>query len=67
MTARELAQALLTLPNPDAPVFCWAPGQYWELSEPHLQQLSTLPHTWALIELNLTTRAEVGDAARRFG
>ena len=67
MTARQLAEKLLALPNPDAPVFMWAPGQYWEPQNPHLQQCGGLPHAWAMIEVDQARYDDVWNAAKEFG
>lgn len=69
LTARQLAEKLLALPNPDAPVFCWAPGQCWEPdpASVHNHQVGNLPYSWVMIELNACTRNAVDAAAREFG
>lgn len=62
MTARELAEALLALPDPDTPVFCWAPGQYWELESPHRMRRSDGAE-WIMVELNQIEQADAWAAA----
>lgn len=62
MTARQLAEKLLALPNPDAPVFAWAPGQYWEIEPP--QPHTLLAGAWIMLELNRIDTADVRAAAK---
>lgn len=69
ITARQLAEKLLALPNPDAPVFGWSPGAYWEVSlaSVHNHQVGSLPCSFAMIELNACSRADVDLAAKARG
>lgn len=68
LTARQLAERLLAVPNPDAPVFLWAPGQYWEPSPVvYNHQVGNAPYSFVLLEVNACEKAEVHEAARRHG
>lgn len=64
MTGRELAQALLALPNPDAPVFHWNPGEYWEPSGVSLHQDGAQPWAFIMVEHNLIDRTEISRICR---
>lgn len=64
MTGRELAEALLALPDPDAEVVAWNPGEWWELSAPVHMQDSVHPWGFIMIEKNMTERQAISDRAR---
>lgn len=69
LTARQLAEKLLALPDPDAPVFGWSPGTCWEI-EPanvHNHQVGITGNSWVMLELNACTRNAVYAAAREHG
>lgn len=68
ITGRQLAEWLLACPNPDAPVFCWTPGAYWEVQSPvNMQAGAMIPHSFVMIELNACSRSAVDKAARDHG
>ena len=56
MTARQLAEALLSMPNPDAPVVFWNPGEYW-LPEAPVQNPA-----YVMVEKNMIDRSELPTA-----
>ena len=59
VTARQLAEKLLGVENPDAPVFFWAPGEYWEPQPgPHNHALHD-GRSFVMVEMNIVTRAAV--------
>jgi hypothetical protein len=64
MTGRELARRLMDLPNPDAPVFFWNPGEYWSPSDPVLLQDGLNPYGFIMVEKNMVSRHFVSEAAR---
>jgi len=53
LTVRQLIEALQAMPNPEAPVVGWAPGQYMALSAPATMQFGALPLGYVMLEVNV--------------
>lgn len=69
ITARQLAEKLLAVNNPDAPVFVWSPGACWEvnLGSIHNHQVGPMPYSWVMIELDACSRVAANLAAKEAG